>query len=230
MTAHQHEAFILSGEPLPVAPVLSDENQDKSELENFHRKLLDYIRRLEVKLSSEEFQTEFTLNPVTKVFSAFLNADLTLTAPSGWVSLDWDTLVRADTAFFSHSLTSSQDEITVLADGFYLFMIQIGTASGTTSTIELRLNEATKGVLDYGHCKSVSHAGNLSLVVGLNAEALDVFTIDAQATTANYVIAEARTRLTILYSRADTLSDHGTGAGEETSGSKGFGLIPDYQT
>lgn len=224
---------VFSGEPLPVAPNFEDE-VDVKELNNFHQKLLTHIRRLEIKLSGEEFQTLADISPMIRVFSGFLNADLTLTAPSGWISLDWDTEVRVDTGIFSHSTSSSQDEITILEDGFCLFLCQIGSATdayvGGTSLLEMRLNESTKNVLDYGFSQSRIHADTLTMIVGVNVFENDVFTVDVQATTSNYTVDNAKTRLTIIYSRADTETSHGSGAGDEPSASPGFSLITTHYT
>ncbi len=201
--------FLFSGEPLPLAPTIggwADSAKGRAneiELENFHIKLLEYIRRLGAKLSSETFQPggESTL----AVFSAGVAADFSL-SDSSFETIDWDVFFRKDTNTFGHDVDTNPDQITLLREGSYLFFVDVGSRENSADTGDylLRLVETTLGIVDYSEANvdvvTIADAGMLhcTFQVLINAAAGSIFTVEGLR-SGIYAFDTEHTRLTILF-------------------------------
>ena len=132
--------FFFSGEPLPLAPSLEGmEDPQRQELEAFHRKLLDFLRRMGAKLSSERF------SPVSSgidTLALALVANYTLGA--GWQDIEWSLQLRVDSSF-SHSVLVNPGKITIEKDGYYLILADINL----NDSWDFRIISGTD-TLDYG--------------------------------------------------------------------------------
>ena len=152
--------FFFAGEPLPLAPSLKgmDEAQ-RTELEAFHSKLLDYLRRLGAKLSSERFSPVASTGIDTLALALDSNYQLD---GSSWQDIKWDLQLRVDNSF-SHSITVNPAQITIVQDGYYLILADINL----DDTWLFRIIDGDGDTLDYGgHSQSGSlTASNNSTVM-----------------------------------------------------------------
>lgn len=110
---------IFSGEPLPVAPKV-----DNAELDSFHRKVLDYLRRLSAKLDSQALEDDID-DPVgfgqVEAFSAFLeNFQAVSSSGTYGAIVVWEQTLWQDTPY-----SVSGGRITINKDGFYIFFIDL---------------------------------------------------------------------------------------------------------
>jgi len=132
--------FILSGEPLPLAPSLTgDSEQDVIELLVFHNKLLDYLRRMTAKLSAPDV-FEPPDGGDTTTATAVESLMLTLSSPfplSGTPdTIIWDEVQREDTPY---SYNATTGVITLVDAGFYVMFVDLyipGDISHTTHLID----------------------------------------------------------------------------------------------
>lgn len=213
--------YVQSGEPLPIPPGISHKDWEgsKVELEVYHRKLTDYLRRLTAKLSADLYEPSASSSGGGfRVFSATLDtaSDFTPTSDA-WNDIPWETLIRKDTDVFTHSVSSNPDEITVLMDGFYLVHLDVLTDYDFLGDpMSLRLVEVTKGSLDYSLSYDYFVGGTLTLNVGVNLAANEVLKLQVYPddSTASDLLKEG-TRLTILYTPHDgNYTDLGSGVGD----------------
>lgn len=207
--------FLFSGEPLPLAPRVggwADSAKGRAnelELENFHRKLLDYIRRLGAKLSNPTFPPSGGGGGTMPVFAAGISSEYTL-PQNTFQTIDWNAFYRMDTASFSHSTTTNPDEITFLQDGLYLFLVDIGHNEGSADdgVADFRIVETTLGVVDYGETNGSGLAGAhgvitsehiVSFQVPVNAAAGSTWTIEAKRDANAWRADPENTRITIIH-------------------------------
>ncbi|MHA2265859.1 MAG: hypothetical protein ACXAEN_25995, partial [Candidatus Thorarchaeota archaeon] len=73
--------FLVSGEPMPIPPKVDD-----PELEAFHRKLMDYLRRLTTKLSNTEFGGSADVG-VIETFAATIDGDQSVDGAATWTDI-----------------------------------------------------------------------------------------------------------------------------------------------
>lgn len=117
---------LFSGEPLPVAPAMrgGDQSTRLTELEAFHRKLLDYLRRLGARLD------QFAANPPegggsaatnVQAFAGFLDDDEATT--ESYSPVNWTRTLWKDTPY-SHS-NSPGAQIEVLVPGLYVISVDL---------------------------------------------------------------------------------------------------------
>jgi hypothetical protein len=135
--------FLYSGEPLPIPPPADPE------LAAFHRKLIDYLRRITTKL-------RFQISSVgaLETFAAGIDGDQTF-ATASWEDIEWDEPWRRD-ASFAHDATSNPEQITLLQSGFYLMLIDVRTDD---QAFEVRVADADGNALEYSYAKHVcTHA------------------------------------------------------------------------
>lgn len=216
--------FLYSGEPLPDPPRLDVENLEElvPELDAFHRKIIDYLRRLGAKLSNVNYAPPMSEGAEGfSVFCATLDVKSDFTPASAtWEDIPWETLIRKDTDVFSHSVSTNPGEITVLKTGFYLVHLEVQVDSDFASgeTISLRINEQTEGALDYGLTESYQIGGLITLSAGLNLVANQVLELQHHTTASGGSILDLRrtgTRATILYTpHRSGSTDIGSGVGE----------------
>lgn len=158
---------IYSGEPLPIAPRVAD-----PELEAFHRKILDYLRRLTAKLDGSG--TGGTGPPGPPGASGplptlSLYSSLDFFTSSSWVPIEWNQALRHD-AVYDHSIVQASYEIKVLENGFYLFFFDLEFNTGVVFPGEARIVITPPGQppryvnMSFG---SMYSAGTLSMTVGM---------------------------------------------------------------
>ena len=183
--------FFFPGEPLPLAPSLEGmEEAQRVELEAFHRKLLDYLRRLAAKLSSERF------SPVSsgiEILALALDDDYGL-GGSGWRDIEWSLQLRIDSSF-SHSVLVTPEKITIEKDGFYLILADIFL----NDTWRFRIIDSSGDTLDYGeHAQEVllSSDQNSAVVIATHLHAGQI--IRTQLNQTNDLLIADSTRLVIL--------------------------------
>ena len=120
---------IFSGEQLPVAPRV-----ENAEMEAFHRKLLDYLRRLSGKL--DRFTTGNN-GAVIPAVSLYLASDQNLAA--SYTALSWSNELWRDLEAFAHSGAF----VRVVTNGLYLITIdvELGDAAYYDVDAELRISK-----------------------------------------------------------------------------------------
>ena len=182
--------FFFSGEPLPLAPSLEGmEEAQRIELEAFHRQLLDYLRRLGAKLSSERF------SPVSsgiEILALALDDDYGL-GGSGWRDIEWSLQLRIDSSF-SHSVLVTPEKITIEKDGFYLILADIKL----TAAWDFRIISGTD-TLDYGlHTEQgfTIPNNNAAVMIATHLHAGQI--IRTQLNQTNDLLIADSTRLVIL--------------------------------
>jgi hypothetical protein len=104
---------IFSGEPLPLAPGVND-----LELDAFHRKLLDYLRRLGAKLN------QFVGQGAVEALVAYIDTQSTFVS---YTSISWDHTLWIDSPFENNGTY-----IRVLVDGLYVFHVDVLVPEGFT--------------------------------------------------------------------------------------------------
>lgn len=216
------DSFLFSGEPLPLAPnitgLVEDDNDrgkaSEVELEVFHRKLLDYIRRLGAKLDNPVFPPGGgSTSANLAMFSARMESNYSPSTTS-YEGIPWDQETRKDTDTFAHDSGTDPHQITLLQEGFYVFLIDIGTTSGGNSDVRTRLVETTLGVVEHSQATlkvqhGVSEVGyhHSPYTCGINAAAGSVFVYEAFNNAGAIEFKFTRTRITIilLTARGDTV-------------------------
>lgn len=211
------DSFLFSGEPLPLAPIINRGGWANSakgraselELDNFHRKLLDYIRRLGAKLSNPVFPPGGGGSTgAIPIFAAGIDGDQAVGA--SYAPIEWDRFFRKDTDTYTHDISTNPGEITLLREGMYVFWVDGGVRpmSAEVANLLFRLVETTLGIVDYSETNLDGRddfvGQNLYLHhgafhVSINAAAGAIFTIEAIRTGSTYTLDEEHTRLTIMY-------------------------------
>jgi hypothetical protein len=154
---------LFSGEPLPVAPKV-----DSAEISAFHRKLLDYLRRLAGKLDAaqQDDGSDPTSFGQVQAFSAFLDDyhDLSSVGTYG-TKVEWDQELWQDSPF-SHS----NGVIRMNVDGFYLFNIDLSIdfVGYVDAILTLAIVDVTGTIIAipdfaYAHATPFSHTMTIGL-------------------------------------------------------------------
>lgn len=179
---------IFSGEPLPVAPPIKD-----PELNAFHRKLIDYLRRLTGKLN----QYVGAGNGL-ETFVTTIAGEANATLGSDWAPIDWTLDIRKD-AVYEHSISSNQEQITVLLAGLYIILCDLWLDTGPTFPVSTRVVILDpEGFVEYGFTE-LGAEGSLSMAVPVVLKADKVIRIDAKDSGGGGDFLKTRgCRLTIL--------------------------------
>lgn len=179
---------VFSGEPLPVPPAVGN-----AELEAFHRKLVDYLRRLGAKIS--QF-VEGAGQGTVMCFAAYRTAAQTLA--STYDGVEWTTELRKDPAY-EHSTSVNPDRVTIKLPGFYVVLVDLEGTDQFEALVELRLGSETGDVI---FSKSyVSVAGCVSASVPLPLIADTVVVVKARGIGD---LEESGSRITIIRLAVDS--------------------------
>lgn len=101
---------LIAGEAMPIPPNVKD-----AELERFHAKLMDYLRRLSTKLS----QAISNVGAIGEGLVSTREDDQSVVHDAEF-SVEWKRDIHLDTTVYVHSIVSNPSEITVQVDGVYL--------------------------------------------------------------------------------------------------------------
>lgn len=155
---------IFSGEPLPIQPLIKE-----PELDAFHRKILDYLRRLTAKL--DRFVAPPTGTGNVTVFSAYKDADQTFYEGAESKIL-WEVELRKDSPF---TFEAGSSDIEVTEDGFYILEVDIRSIKNLPYTVYVRVTD-TLPVYALSHF-TPSVDDTFSIMVPLVLVAGDVITV-----------------------------------------------------
>ncbi|MHA2265800.1 MAG: hypothetical protein ACXAEN_25700 [Candidatus Thorarchaeota archaeon] len=185
------DQFLFSGEPLPLAP-----STDDPELENFHRKLLDYLRRLTEKVSAPETYGGPS-SGVLEAFASGLSANQNCADSTAWTDIGWTDPWRRDAAF-AHDATTDPDEITLVQSGFYLLHMDISIDNA--SDIQLRLANGDGDGLAYSLLDNTAQLTRVMVTytVPFFAAAGGIIRVQIKVGTNNDDVEADYTRLAIL--------------------------------
>ncbi len=174
-------AKIFSGEPLPVPPKTSN-----PELDAFHRKVVDYLRRLAGRLDLTGGGGGGSGNQV-EVFAAHREpgVDVQIVTGAGEAAIPWEIEVRKDPSF-THSANSSV--VTVNQDGFYIVEVDVTNAKNALLEFHINVNGTP---VDYSYSGDISVFASIayetySFVVPLNlnnGDGIEVIMTQFDATT-----------------------------------------------
>lgn len=212
---------VFSGEPLPVAP-----RTGNAELDAFHRKVLDYLRRLGALLArfvdttggGEGTPSDSSL-PVISLYIGTDDQDLSGT----YNAIGWTNTLWIDEEAFEHSA----DVVSVVTDGLYLVLCDIETLSGGfyENSVVLEISKPDGSAVFYprmGYGKMDRGTFSLSLTLPLLAgRRVRVLARCPDYPETDGIKAEG-TRLSIVRLR----SSLGTNAGEGWNDDDGDG-VPD---
>lgn len=108
---------IFSGEPLPIAPAIED-----AELSAFHRKVLDYLRRLAGKIDQfGDGGGGDGADGNVLVFAAYKDTTDTF-SDTTQTPVPWDVVIRKDSIF---NFSASSAIIQVTEAGFYVIEVDL---------------------------------------------------------------------------------------------------------
>lgn len=147
--------YLHSGEPLPLAPILEAGADDSNvlELNVFHGKLLDYLRRLTAKLSNIEFEPPASSDAVIEVLSVVrITSDFTSHASTTPETVVFNRILREDSPFSYNTTTGI---ITINTDGMYLFLVDLYSSSA--QSYQTQFNDGTT-VYPYGDMDQIDSA------------------------------------------------------------------------
>ena len=196
--------YLHSSEPLPLAPVLA---VDDPALAAFHDNLLNYLRRLTAKLSSEIFAPPVTTAGIETIALTMSEA-FTLGAGGLWKDVEWNQQLRVDAAF-THDETTDPEKISIVKDGFYLVLLDLNL----DDAFALRLIDDDDVVLDsYGLWDDngvVTAFNNRAIMIPVHFHATQVIRI--QVNQPSNTFDHTRTRLVIM-KLGDFLGSGGPGA------------------
>lgn len=174
---------------MPIAPKVDD-----PELASFHRKLLDYLRRITTKLSNTEFGGG---GGDVETFAATMTLDFDL-GNNVWTDVEWDDPLRMD-AFYSHSATTNPEQITLLQAGLYLVLCDLHVEG--ESEWYMQIANGDDDVLSYSyymHNSAVVDFQTGTIACPIFAPANGVIKIQGKA-VGNHVCVKEHCRITILY-------------------------------
>lgn len=194
---------IFSSEPLPIAPAISN-----VELEAFHRKVLDYLRRLAGKL--DQFGgVPGPAGPAgpqgppgtggsggVLVASGHLENDK-LFSDTTPTPIEWDIVLRADSVFQFEPPT---DFVKVLVAGHYVLMVDIQVFKNLPITTYVEAGGSNVGYGDGGHSISFPNH-SCSIMCPLNLAANDEVKILIQSLpgSGDNTVLPTGTRFTLFY-------------------------------
>jgi hypothetical protein len=202
---------IFSGEPLPIPP----RRPNDPELEAFHRKVIDYLRRLTGKLNP------FVDPPdppdgspgTVQTFVAILEGDTADSVPVLPFPLEWTRCIHNDGGTYSHSGGTNPEEIKILQDGVYVVQVDVKHAyKDTPLDYQLQVKVGSDWY-DVGYGFSQGHQVNFILgafdtfhvSLPLIEDSIIRIMISPQAPTVNAGhIEQVGTRITILRVSAET--------------------------
>lgn len=187
---------LFSGEPLPVPP-----RGMNPETDAFYRKLIDYLRRLSGKIDRYAVGSGSVDAFVTTIAG---DSDQALGA-GAYEPIEWTLDIHKDSPF-GHSISSDQEQITILTSGLYVFLCDLTINVGPTFPVRARLRIlAPDGYVKYS-LSEIPAVGTLALTVTVPLVAGTIVQIEAQdaGVTGGNVIEPDGTRLTILRLNNDT--------------------------
>jgi len=131
---------IFSGEPLPVPPKVSD-----PEVDAFHRKLIDYLRRLAGKLGTYVDDNPTGGANVTKAFIAYPSEtntpDNAYSATSE--NIRWQNILRSDSIY---TYDSTFAFIEVSEAGTYIVHCDVLTSKNFDTSFDVVISDGTGGI------------------------------------------------------------------------------------
>lgn len=211
-------SFLLSGETLPIAPRLTGPSQEVEaiqsigrELDVFHRKLLDYLRRLTQKLSSAEFPLPGGGGAVP-VFSGLLDANFALNSVT-FTAIPWKIEVKKDSDF-THSKTVNPANITVVTAGFYVVMVDFGIDLSLSTLFEAKITDIVRGDLSYSNLADFTD-GATSIICPMGLEAGDTIKVQCRDASSRNLL-KANTRFLMI--KLSSSGGSGGGGGTEEPG------------
>lgn len=199
---------LFSGEPLPIPPHVAD-----VEIENFHRKLIEYLRRLAAKIDGKEFR-EIIRSTTTEAFAAVLTGDIEIPA-SLWTPVTFGKHIHRNPLY-----EVSGPWITVREAGLYMLHVNLLTTF-TDSSQELLSRIVYRKATDitpmdrflkYGYTMMTCDPGTHSLSIPVPIEEDD--SISVQVKLNNAIVAEdllAHASRLAIYRLSPDPFDGGTG-------------------
>lgn len=194
---------IFSGEQLPVAPLTQD-----AELSNFHRKMLDYLRRLGAKL--DQFIALPGDGVAIPTASCYLSGDqpleLALTA------ITWSDAVWVDTNAFTHS----SEYIQVVESGLYMIVVDVEVADAGLTDIVAEIQISAPGGSStfapaFGHARLGVTSLSMTVILPLLAlRRIAIFVSSPSGADATGIKAEG-SRFHVLRLRSNITNSGGDG-------------------
>lgn len=185
--------YLHSGEPLPLAPSLEagDDDSNVVELNVFHGKLLDYLRRLTAKLSAEEFQPPAASGNLSLI-ALTLDGDTSQLNTGAFRDVVWDKQIRVDSDF-TH--TSGQAAFTHVTAGFFILTFDWFMGSAAQ---DARVIDGDDTVLPYSlHDINGILITSQSMTVPYTAHAGQTIRVQIQPGTSS-AVEEDKTRLVVV--------------------------------
>lgn len=194
--------FLFSGEPLPLVPDRSDD----PELAAFHRKLIDYLRRLTSKLQNATFDFEGALD----TFLAVLSTDQVISSHPTYAGITWDTVIRSDD---SYTFTEGGSLLTVNQDGFYVVFVDLEVTRTVNTDLDSWVVSALGNKLSYSHMRTSDDDGEHTIVVPMSLRAANRFEIQAKKITGVVEMQLEGCRFAVV--RVNDFGGVGGGTGDE---------------
>lgn len=150
---------VFSSEPLPIAPALEqmDEVQLR-ELRVFHRKVLDYLRRLGSKLDSNIQSSEGDAQTIAAIFTS------PFTVGTDWTDIVWPLFLHQSDLY-----TVDNHKIGVREAGIFAlhFTFEVPDADGAT-LFDTRVNYDGLGTLRYGITTNVDRTHVVTMPLAMD--------------------------------------------------------------
>lgn len=211
---------LLSGEPLPLTPPMFTGRTTfdagvQADLNSFHHKIVDYLRRLTAKLSSSIYNPGLGSVPV---ISLILDADEAMAA--AYTAIDWDLVVRRDNATYSYATP----KITVHQDGLYLLMVDIGVDGyNANNLVDLQI-VSNNGTLSWGDAH-VYIGGSFAVQIPIPLANDDWIQVEIRDALTRNLLAES-TRLTMVRIAAGSGVGSGGGGPSDKPGEPEDPILP----
>lgn len=192
--------FFFSGEPLPLQPSLEGmESPQREELDNFHRKLLDFIRRLGAKLSSARFNDPSGSTGAVETLALYRDTNFSL-PQDVWTDLEWDRQIRVD-APYSHDVAINPEFLHFNQDGFYIMFLDIVVGSNQNVLLQLVDPDDSDAVLSWSQASVLNPFGPMPVnqTVAFHAHAGQNLAVQVKP-DGNTAAQADETRITIIRS------------------------------
>lgn len=198
---------IFSGEPLPLAPDINGLVRTgegwSTELDVFHRKLLDYLRRLGAKLN------RFVgAGGAVEAFAGTLSSDQATVV--SYTAITWNNSIHLDPVFVNNG-----NNIQVLVPGLYVLALdlQVADLGFTRGDIAIAIVDSSNNVIFYpefgfGRADLPTYSMTIAMPLLANTRIATQLRVDV-ANAAG--LLKAGTRLTILRITQDATGGGGIG-------------------